>query len=707
MDTVVHSYIHTKEYIHVMYVCVYSQSIDRPQHRPTQDRKKEGNARNMRPTATKKTWGGGGGGGGGGTEPAYLAVETADPTWEGDMDAMEDGGGQDLGTGTAAPPAPSPASPGPAVGARRRMLAAMALALAALLGAASVLVRQAGRGYGYGDGYGHDRGPGTDPRPARPPPGPTRKHQAGLPSSAAGEEEEDEPHPPFPPFPPELLGGTDGGPYDGAGADFVNSAGRTPAYWDEVRDLRKHGAGAGAGAEAGGGGSWGPCMPPDPADGGQAAVNWTEAVQRNRQRVDDDHLPPYPDPGGPLGPNARYSEREVAWGMCRPGFVIIGAGKCGTSSLYHYLVGHDRVLPAREKQIHYFKYYAQRSMSWYLSHFPSTETFLGSGALMTGEASPGYLPYGNVARITADRLPGPRIVVAAREPLDRAWSSYRYSYVVPALERAMKGRAKERGVPKGMTEDYYRENHLFSFEEMVRAELRVLRECLRPGGGGEQMAWNAYGGQKWAREEFQRRKEAREPPLIDLADHCYGDSVSKDVPRAQWSDLVRENPEKIIRLPSLHLVESFVGRGLYVLPLEWWYITYPAEDIYLVCNEDMRDDAVNMLSDLSGWLGLPDFDFTDVVAEGMYNVGGHRGYDEATPWDEVDGEVDGDASDSDDNSSDSGASSDGEGGTGHHNHEEIYGEIPISDELKEELLNFVRPFNERLFELTGQRCNWL
>ena len=60
----------------------------------------------MRPTATKKTWGGGGGGGG--TEPAYLAVETADPTWEGDMDAMEDGGGQDLGTGTAAPPGGSP-----------------------------------------------------------------------------------------------------------------------------------------------------------------------------------------------------------------------------------------------------------------------------------------------------------------------------------------------------------------------------------------------------------------------------------------------------------------------------------------------------------------------------------------------------------------------------------------------------------------------
>lgn len=76
---------------------------------------------------------------------------------------------------------------------------------------------------------------------------------------------------------------------------------------------------------------------------------------------------------------------------CRPGFLIIGAGKCGTSSLYHYLTGHDRVVPSKQKQIHYFKYYYHRPMNWYLSHFYSTTDFLSSGALMTGEASPGYL----------------------------------------------------------------------------------------------------------------------------------------------------------------------------------------------------------------------------------------------------------------------------------------------------------------------------
>jgi hypothetical protein len=42
--------------------------------------------------------------------------------------------------------------------------------------------------------------------------------------------------------------------------------------------------------------------------------------------------------------------------QCRPSFIIIGAGKSGTSSLYKYLLGHPKNLPCRVKQTHYFKY---------------------------------------------------------------------------------------------------------------------------------------------------------------------------------------------------------------------------------------------------------------------------------------------------------------------------------------------------------------
>jgi len=65
--------------------------------------------------------------------------------------------------------------------------------------------------------------------------------------------------------------------------------------------------------------SWGPCFPAD------HITNWTKnAVIKYGKKVD-----------------------EVYSGLCRPGFLIIGAGKCGTSSLYQYLIGHDRVLPAK------------------------------------------------------------------------------------------------------------------------------------------------------------------------------------------------------------------------------------------------------------------------------------------------------------------------------------------------------------------------
>ena len=86
-----------------------------------------------------------------------------------------------------------------------------------------------------------------------------------------------------------------------------------------------------------------------------------------------------------------FAQEENLEGFCRPGFLIIGAGKCGTSSLYQYLVGHNRVLPSKQKQVQYFQKNFTKPMSWYLSHFYGTEDFLSSGGLMTGEASPGYL----------------------------------------------------------------------------------------------------------------------------------------------------------------------------------------------------------------------------------------------------------------------------------------------------------------------------
>ena len=445
---------------------------------------------------------------------------------------------------------------------------------------------------------------------------------------------------------------------------------------------------------------WGPCYAPS------KTIPWAEALQK-----DNKHKLVY------NRDNRLWNFRSVEGG-CRPGFLIIGAGKCGTSSLYHYLTGHPRVVPAIEKQIHYFKastvlycivlcfivyttmqsyshiililfivflrkqYHASKPLGWYFSWFPTTQTFLESGALMTGEASPGYLPYPEVARLVKKEMPGPKIVTVGRNPLERSYSSYRYNYLEPTRAALKTGRVHtiKRNQPDEMYEPY-----LFSFEQFIQAELKQLQKCIY-GFGIDLTRKRWYKSNRWTHEEFDRRQQPPQDdnnntlvnnnPLIDMDHVCYGDYVNNTVLRPQWAELQMANPQKVILSNTAFLTQSLIGRSIYVLPLEWWYINFDPQDMMFVCTEDLSDPQT--MTELALQLGLPEYDFSDVIAQGAFNVGGHKGYDEATDWTIVEQE------------------------TTKHN-EDI---IPLSDAVKQEYLDFVRPFNERLFQLVGKRCQW-
>ena len=58
-----------------------------------------------------------------------------------------------------------------------------------------------------------------------------------------------------------------------------------------------------------------------------------------------------------------------------PDFVIIGAKRSGTTSLYHYLLEHPAIqplFPRRQhiKGVHYYDSNYERGLRWYRSHFP-------------------------------------------------------------------------------------------------------------------------------------------------------------------------------------------------------------------------------------------------------------------------------------------------------------------------------------------------
>lgn len=292
---------------------------------------------------------------------------------------------------------------------------------------------------------------------------------------------------------------------------------------------------------------------------------------------------------------------------------------------------------------------------------------------MSGEASPGYLPYPDVVIDMKKRMATPRVLVIGRNPIERAYSSYKYNYVVPEMKYLSSG--KRNGIARGETEDYYKQ-FLFSFDDMMRAELAVLRECFAPGSVAEMETRKVWGKYPWVKEEYGRRKAAGLPPLIDLDGFCYGSYVNNTVLRRQWTDLVATYPDKVILDRNLHLKQAFIGRSLYLFPLEWWYAAFPREHIYFVCTEELEDFSGEAMNSVGQFLGLPRYDnFSEVVKGGAFNVGGHRGYDNEISWEKIE----------DDHKKD---------------------EVPLSSELRKEVEDFIRPYNQRLFDMSGRQCDW-
>jgi Sulfotransferase domain len=113
----------------------------------------------------------------------------------------------------------------------------------------------------------------------------------------------------------------------------------------------------------------------------------------------------------------------------RPNFLVIGAQKAGTTALHGYLRQHPAVFCPEWKELHYFSLKYPLGERWYLSHFPLATTSLpqrlrNSGHVAVGEATPAYLfDPRSPARVHAFD-PGMKLVVALRDPVERAYSHY-------------------------------------------------------------------------------------------------------------------------------------------------------------------------------------------------------------------------------------------------------------------------------------------
>jgi len=122
--------------------------------------------------------------------------------------------------------------------------------------------------------------------------------------------------------------------------------------------------------------------------------------------------------------------------MVKPNFLIVGAPKSGTTSLYYYLKQHPDIYLPDKKELHYFtcelinrfqsgpgdadvvKGLCETKEDYY-KHYSNV-----SNQPIVGEVSPSYLYFSEVASQIKKELGNVKILIMLRNPRDKAYSQY-------------------------------------------------------------------------------------------------------------------------------------------------------------------------------------------------------------------------------------------------------------------------------------------
>jgi len=123
--------------------------------------------------------------------------------------------------------------------------------------------------------------------------------------------------------------------------------------------------------------------------------------------------------------------------MTMPNFLVVGARKAGTTSLYHYLKQHPEVFMSPVKEPNFFAIEGDRAdyngpdadsrvNRWSVADPEDYRALFSEagGAKATGEASPAYLCDPVAPERIKAHVPEAKLIAVLRDPAERAYSAY-------------------------------------------------------------------------------------------------------------------------------------------------------------------------------------------------------------------------------------------------------------------------------------------
>jgi len=172
-----------------------------------------------------------------------------------------------------------------------------------------------------------------------------------------------------------------------------------------------------------------------------------------------------------------------------PNLIVIGAQKCGTTSLHYYLSLHPQISMSREKELNFFIFERNwhKGIEWYKSNFANK-------AKIYGESSPGYTNYpffDGVPERIYSVVPEAKLIYLVRDPIERIISHYIHQYSAGLnrkLSDALKGFDNNRYVccSKYYTQleqylKYFERSRILIItqEDLYAQRLKTLQEVFR------------------------------------------------------------------------------------------------------------------------------------------------------------------------------------------------------------------------------------
>jgi hypothetical protein len=201
----------------------------------------------------------------------------------------------------------------------------------------------------------------------------------------------------------------------------------------------------------------------------------------------------------PTGAVTAIRQVMLLWGMATarfrlaPMFIVVGAQRSGTTTLYRLLEEHPNLVrPTLSKGTGFFDDNYAKGLRWYIAHFPLrvlARLRVGRGQpVHTFELSGYYLLHPLSGQRIARDLPGVKIVVVVRDPVERAYSAHAHEVArgfededfarAVELEAERTEGERERLIADPAYTSYHHRHHSYLARSRYAEQIQVMVEAV-------------------------------------------------------------------------------------------------------------------------------------------------------------------------------------------------------------------------------------